>query len=46
MRSFGVYPIFDDLVSPKQLDVEQNGLQFGTLGYVFSVHGVLFTVSV
>ena len=44
MGTFGAFPICDKFVSRKWLVVEQNGVNFGPWGFVFSVHRVLLTL--
>ncbi len=44
MGSFGVLPIFDNLVSRKWRVIQGNRVEFGSRGLVFSVNRVLLTV--
>ncbi len=44
LRSFGAFPIFDNLVSRKWLAAERNGMKFGPQEGVFSVYRVLSIV--
>ena len=37
LLSFGAFPIFDNLVTPKRLVVEPNGLNFGPRGVFFQI---------
>ncbi len=41
---FDFFPIFNNLVSPKWLVVEQNGHKFGPRGYLLSLYGVPLAV--